>query len=140
MVVLGKITKSKWVRSMAILVIMAASTADMVLLFDPANTSRMYYGTDTRLAELAAGALLAIWIAPSSRGTEAAEAGAASQTVQIERQAGDKTGARLTIVCNVLGTADRILVRQRVSVVHVPRRVPDYRVHIVVRLGLCREQ
>ena len=50
-------------------------------------------------------ALLAIWIAPSSRGTEAAEAGAASQTVQIERQAGDKTGARLTIVCNVLGTA-----------------------------------
>ena len=105
MVVLGKITKSKWVRSMAILVIMAASTADMVLLFDPANTSRVYYGTDTRLAELAAGALLAIWIAPSSRGTEAAEAGAASQTVQIERQAGDKTGARLTIVCNVLGTA-----------------------------------
>lgn len=72
---------------------------------DPANTSRVYYGTDTRLAELAAGALLAIWIAPSSRGTEAAEAGAASQTVQIERQAGDKTGARLTIVCNVLGTA-----------------------------------
>lgn len=105
MVVLGKITKSKWVRSMAILVIMAASTADMVLLFDPANTSRVYYGTDTRLAELAAGALLAIWIAPSSRGTEAAEAGVASQTVQIERQAGDKTGARLTIVCNVLGTA-----------------------------------
>lgn len=105
MVVLGKITKSKWVRSMAILVIMAASTADMVLLFDPANTSRVYYGTDTRLAELAAGALLAIWIAPSSRGTEAAEAGAASQTVQIERQAGDKTGARLTIVCKVLGTA-----------------------------------
>lgn len=105
MVVLGKITKSKWVRSMAILVIMAASTADMVLLFDPANTSRVYYGTDTRLAELAAGALLAIWIAPSPRGTEAAEAGVASQTVQIERQAGDKTGARLTIVCNVLGTA-----------------------------------
>lgn len=35
----------------------------MVLLFDPANTSRVYYGTDTRLAELAAGALLAIWIA-----------------------------------------------------------------------------
>lgn len=105
MVVLGKITKSKWVRSMAILVIMAASTAAMVLLFDPANTSRVYYGTDTRLAELAAGALLAIWITPSSRGTEVAEAGAASQTVQIERQAGDKTGARLTIVCNVLGTA-----------------------------------
>ena len=82
----------------------AASTADMVLLFDPANTSRVYYGTDTRLAELAAGALLAIWIAPSSRGTEAAEAGAASQTVQIERQAGARRAA-LTIVCNVLGTA-----------------------------------
>ena len=76
----------------------------MVLLFDPANTSRVYYGTDTRLAELAAGALLAIWIAPSSRGTEAAEAGAASQTVQIERQAGARRAA-LTIVCNVLGTA-----------------------------------
>lgn len=59
MVVLGKITKSKWVRSMAILVIMAASTADMVLLFDPANTSRVYYGTDTRLAELAAVVVLA---------------------------------------------------------------------------------
>ncbi len=145
MVVLGKITKSKWVRSMAILVIMAASTADMVLLFDPANTSRVYYGTDTRLAELAAGALLAIWIAPSSRGTEAAEAGAASQTVQIERQAGDKTRpSHYRLQCSwhrgFGGTADRILVRQRVSVVHVPRRVPDYRVHIVVRLGLCREQ
>lgn len=144
MVVLGKITKSKWVRSMAILVIMAASTADMVLLFDPANTSRVYYGTDTRLAEPRRRAVGYLDCA-FSRGTEAAEAGAASQTVQIERQAGDKTGARLTIVCNVLGTAaggtaDRILVRQRVSVVHVPRRVPDYRVHIVVRLGLCREQ
>mgnify|MGYP002236272250 CR=1 FL=1 len=67
MVVLGKITKSKWVRSMAILVIMLLPPPTMVLLFDPANTSRVYYGTDTRLAELAAGALLAIWIAPSSR-------------------------------------------------------------------------
>ena len=104
MVVLGKITKSKWVRSMAILVIMAASTADMVLLFDPANTSRVYYGTDTQDGRPSHYRLQCSW----------------------HRGFG--------------GTADRILVRQRVSVVHVPRRVPDYRVHIVVRLGLCREQ
>ena len=132
MVVLGKITKSKWVRSMAILVIMAASTADMVLLFDPANTSRVYYGTDTRLAELAAGALLAIWIGYAN----------SADRTSGRRQDGRPSHYRLQCSWHrgFGGTADRILVRQRVSVVHVPRRVPDYRVHIVVRLGLCREQ
>ena len=104
MVVLGKITKSKWVRSMAILVIMAASTADMVLLFDPANTSRVYYGTDTRLAELAAGALLAIWIAlprevRKLRKLERLRKQCRSNVRPATRR------RRLTIVCNVLGTA-----------------------------------
>ncbi len=121
--------------------IMAASTADMVLLFDPANTSRVYYGTDTRLAELAAGALLAIWIAPSSRGTEAAEAERLRKQCRSNvRPATKRRPSHYRLQCSwhrgFGGTADRILVRQRVSVVHVPRRVPDYRVHIVVRLGL----
>ena len=145
MVVLGKITKSKWVRSMAILVIMAASTADMVLLFDPANTSRVYYGTDTRLAELAAGALLAIWIAlprevRKLRKLERLRKQCRSNVRPATRRAPSHYRLQCSWHRGFGGTADRILVRQRVSVVHVPRRVPDYRVHIVVRLGLCREQ
>lgn len=145
MVVLGKITKSKWVRSMAILVIMAASTADMVLLFDPANTSRVYYGTDTRLAELAAGAVgyldCAFLARYGSCGSWSGFANSADRT-SGRRQDGRPSHYRLQCSWHrgFGGTADRILVRQRVSVVHVPRRVPDYRVHIVMRLGLCREQ
>ncbi|WP_318644316.1 MULTISPECIES: acyltransferase family protein [Bifidobacterium] len=61
---LGRLTKSKWIRSIVVVVIMIASSAAMFLLFDPGSTSRVYYGTDTRLAELAAGALLAVWMAP----------------------------------------------------------------------------
>ena len=145
MVVLGKITKSKWVRSMAILVIMAASTADMVLLFDPANTSRVYYGTDTRLAELAAGALLAIWIALPREVRKLRKLERLRKQCRSNvRPATRRRPSHYRLQCSwhrgFGGTADRILVRQRVSVVHVPRRVPDYRVHIVVRLGLCREQ
>ena len=42
-------------------VMMAASTLAMALLFDPsADTARVYYGTDTRAAELLAGAFLAL--------------------------------------------------------------------------------
>ena len=76
----------------------------MVLLFDPANTSRVYYGTDTRLAELAAGALLAIWIAlprevRKLRKLERLRKQCRSNVRPATRR------RRLTIVCNVLGTA-----------------------------------
>ncbi|WP_308283141.1 acyltransferase family protein [Bifidobacterium pluvialisilvae] len=64
MLAFGKLTKSKWIRSIIVIVIMAASSTAMFLMFDPASTSRVYYGLDTRLAELAAGALLAIWMTP----------------------------------------------------------------------------
>ncbi len=37
-----------------------ASTIEMAVLFDPENPSRVYYGTDTRAAELLIGALLAV--------------------------------------------------------------------------------
>lgn len=36
------------------------STVEMAWLYDPANNSRVYYGTDTRAAELLAGAVLAV--------------------------------------------------------------------------------
>ncbi len=40
------------------------STVLMAVLYSPArDTSRVYYGTDTRAAELAVGALLAVWLA-----------------------------------------------------------------------------
>ncbi|WP_243386601.1 acyltransferase family protein [Bifidobacterium primatium] len=71
LMVLGRLTKSKWIRSIVVVVIMIASSAAMFLLFDPASTSRVYYGTDTRFAELAAGALLAIWMAPKTAGKPA---------------------------------------------------------------------
>lgn len=66
MLAIGKIVKSKWVRSVIVVAIMAASSTAMYLMFDPASTSRVYYGLDTRLAELAAGALLAIWMTPKA--------------------------------------------------------------------------
>ncbi len=37
-----------------------ASTAEMALLYTPGDTSRVYYGTDTRAAELLLGAVLAV--------------------------------------------------------------------------------
>ena len=118
---------------------------DMVLLFDPANTSRVYYGTDTRLAELAAGALLAIWIALPREVRKLRKLERLRKQCRSNvRPATRRRPSHYRLQCSwhrgFGGTADRILVRQRVSVVHVPRRVPDYRVHIVVRLGLCREQ
>jgi peptidoglycan/LPS O-acetylase OafA/YrhL len=62
-------------RGMLVLILagIAASTAGMALLYDPAgDTSRVYYGTDTRAAALLAGAALAFiaagWLgAESSR-------------------------------------------------------------------------
>ena len=107
---------------MAILVIMAASTADMVLLFDPANTSRVYYGTDTRLADTPAR-----WLSGcASRGAEAAEAGAVRKMCRsgtsgpATRRAPVSLSSAMFLAPRLGGTADRILVRQRVSVVHVP--------------------
>lgn len=44
------------------LALMLASSAEMGVLYDPADSGRVYYGLDTRLAELLAGAALAmIW-------------------------------------------------------------------------------
>ncbi len=43
------------------------STVEMALLFDPGDTSRVYYGTDTRAAELLVGAVLAIVVADRRR-------------------------------------------------------------------------
>lgn len=44
------------------LVLMAASAAGMAVLYDPADSGRVYYGLDTRFAELLAGAALAmVW-------------------------------------------------------------------------------
>ena len=40
-----------------------ASLVWTVVIFDPANPSRVYYGTDTRLASILLGAALAAWIA-----------------------------------------------------------------------------
>ena len=105
MVVLGKITKSKWVRSMAILVIMLLPPPTWCCCLTRPIPPACITVPILASPSWPPARLLAIWIAPSSRGTEAAEAGAASQTVQIERQAGDKTAPLVTIVCNVLGTA-----------------------------------
>ncbi|WP_241677122.1 acyltransferase family protein [Bifidobacterium jacchi] len=70
--VLCRLTASRLVRGAVVATIMIASCAAMWLLFDPADTSRVYYGTDTRLAEFAAGALLAMIVArPASGGADA---------------------------------------------------------------------
>ena len=39
------------------------SLAWMLVIFDPANPSRVYYGTDTRVASILVGAALAAWLA-----------------------------------------------------------------------------
>jgi peptidoglycan/LPS O-acetylase OafA/YrhL len=44
-------------------VLAIASLVWMVVIFDPANPSRVYYGTDTRLASILLGAALAAWLA-----------------------------------------------------------------------------
>ena len=49
-------------------VLALASAVAMAVLFDPANTSRVYYGPDTRAAELLVGALCAL--ATQGRGWE----------------------------------------------------------------------
>ncbi|HEX3853440.1 MAG TPA: acyltransferase family protein [Polyangiaceae bacterium] len=60
------------------LVLSALSMSAMWLLFDPANTTRAYLGTDTRMAGILAGAALATLISPnqsiSVRATRALDA------------------------------------------------------------------
>ena len=48
------------------LVLTALSVAAMLVLFDPAKTSRAYLGTDTRAASILAGAALAAVVAPGT--------------------------------------------------------------------------
>lgn len=55
---IGRLVRAKWARTVVMVIIVLASSAAMWLLFDPDDTSRVYYGTDTRLAELAMGAML----------------------------------------------------------------------------------
>ncbi len=50
----------------AALVLAALSVVAMLMLFDPANTSRVYLGTDTRAASILVGAALATWVAPGA--------------------------------------------------------------------------
>ena len=57
---IGRLVRAKWARTVVMVIIVLASSAAMWLLFDPDDTSRVYYGTDTRLAELAMGAMLAM--------------------------------------------------------------------------------
>jgi peptidoglycan/LPS O-acetylase OafA/YrhL len=45
------------------LVLAAVSSTLMVVLYDPSNVSRAYYGTDTRAAAILFGAALAAWLA-----------------------------------------------------------------------------
>ena len=52
------------------LVLTALSMAAMLFLFDPAKTSRVYLGTDTRAASILAGAALAAVIPPSTTFTQ----------------------------------------------------------------------
>ena len=46
----------------ASVVLAVASLAWTLVIFDPANVSRVYYGTDTRLASIVVGAALAAWL------------------------------------------------------------------------------
>ncbi|HEY5011348.1 MAG TPA: acyltransferase [Acidimicrobiia bacterium] len=45
------------------LALAAISSALMIVLYDPANTNRVYFGTDTRAAAILLGAALAAWLA-----------------------------------------------------------------------------
>ena len=57
-----KLTHGRKAACRIVLVLVTASAIAMFLLFDPlGDTGRVYYGTDTRAAELLLGALLALW-------------------------------------------------------------------------------
>jgi peptidoglycan/LPS O-acetylase OafA/YrhL len=63
----GLLTRFKHATPKAVLVtalvLATASSALMIVLYDPANVSRVYYGTDTRAAAILFGAALAAWLA-----------------------------------------------------------------------------
>ncbi|QSY58482.1 acyltransferase [Bifidobacterium imperatoris] len=76
--VLCRLCSSRKMRAAVVAALMIASTVLMAVLFDPnAAGSRVYYGLDTRLAELLAGALLAVLL-PNGR----AKCADADQTTQ----------------------------------------------------------
>ena len=144
MVVLGKITKSKWVRSMAILVIMLLppptwcccltrpippACITVPILASPSWPPARCWLSGLRLPREVRKLRKLERLRKQCR-----------SNVRPAQDAPSHYRLQCSWHRGFGGTADRILVRQRVSVVHVPRRVPDYRVHIVVRLGLCREQ
>ena len=64
MAIVHRFTDSRTAKVVVAVLLIIASTAAMVLLYDPLeDTARVYYGPDTRLAELMVGALVAL-IAP----------------------------------------------------------------------------
>ena len=57
-------------RILAISVVLAlASFVWMLVIFDPTNPSRVYYGTDTRIASILIGAALAAWLVRTRTGS-----------------------------------------------------------------------
>ena len=64
------------------LVLAATSAASMVLLYDPGDNTRVYFGTDTRAASILVGAALAAWTAVRGPGRQL-RAGRASQAVGL---------------------------------------------------------
>ena len=92
MVTLFRVARSRVARSAVIVAVMAASSVAMAMLFDSTNTSRVYYGTDTRLAELATGALVAIWTADASAGAGTGGDAAARANAKGGSGAGVGTG------------------------------------------------
>lgn len=58
-----RLMRRRWARACAIAALIAASSVEMAMLYMPGHdTSRMYYGLDTRAAELLVGALLAVLV------------------------------------------------------------------------------
>ncbi|EFA22842.1 acyltransferase [Bifidobacterium gallicum DSM 20093 = LMG 11596] len=61
--------KSRRMRMLCVLVLIVLSTSEMAVLYETGHEiSRMYYGLDTRAAEILVGALLAMMMAPESDG------------------------------------------------------------------------
>jgi peptidoglycan/LPS O-acetylase OafA/YrhL len=72
------------VLAVVLAVLVAASVAATVVLHTPAvDTARVYYGTDTRAAELLAGALLAVWWTRTSHRADRTSRRARRATVAV---------------------------------------------------------
>ena len=100
------LVRAKWARAVVMVIIVLASSAAMWLLFDPDDTSRVYYGTDTRLAELAMGAMLAMLMQRADR------------TADDRKQRDDGRGASAIILdvfgwLSLLASMRRFLVHER---------------------------